>query len=123
VADYLVSLGSNRYHVQFDLEFLIEFAKVSGDASYKDFASVVWTWIKANKPEFANGVTLYNWYYTTRYPGSHGGAVWGTGDWAIAALELGDTAWATDMANVIADNYTKILTEPDPVRISVCGMG
>jgi parallel beta-helix repeat protein len=123
VADYLMSLGSNRYHYQFDLEFLIEFAEISGDTSYKDFASAVWTWIKAKEPEFADGVTLYNWYYTARYPGSHGGAVWGTGDWAIVALELGDTAWAMDMANVIADNYTKILTEPDPCGFEYVGWG
>jgi hypothetical protein len=115
VADHLVSLGNETYHYQFDLEFLIEFAEISGDASYKDFASEVWTWIKANRPEFADAVTLYNWYYTTRYPGSHGGAVWGTGDWAIAALLLGDTEWAKNMTDVIADNYTKILTEPDPL--------
>ncbi|MGQ9544894.1 MAG: right-handed parallel beta-helix repeat-containing protein, partial [Candidatus Bathycorpusculaceae bacterium] len=123
VADYLVSLGSEKYHMQFDLEFLIEFAEVSGNTSYKDFASAVWIWIKANMPQFENGTALYNWYYTTRYPGSHGGTVWGTGDWAIAALELGDTDWATDMANVIADNYTKILTEPDPYEFQYVGWG
>jgi hypothetical protein len=123
VADYLVSLGSARYHYNFDLEFLIEFAEISGDTSYKNFASDVWTWIKANRPEFADGVTLYNWYYNTRYPNSHGGAVWGTGDWAIAALKLGDTAWAVDMANVIADNYTKIVLGTDPYGYEYVGWG
>ena len=29
VADYLVSLGSNRYHYQFDLEFLVRYAEIS----------------------------------------------------------------------------------------------
>jgi hypothetical protein len=121
VADYLLSLGNETYHYQFDLEFLIEFAKVSGNNTYKDFALDVWTWIKANMPEFADGITLYNWYYTTRYPGSHGGTIWGAGDWAITALELGDTAWAIDMADVIAANYTKI--EPDPYGFEYVGWG
>jgi hypothetical protein len=123
VADHLVSLGSNQYHYNFDLEFLIEFAEISGDTSYKTFASDVWTWIKANRPEFSNCVTLYNWYYNTRYTGSHGATVWGTADWAIAALALGDTVWAQDMTDVIADNYTKILTEPDPYEAWYQGWG
>jgi len=47
----------------------------------------------------------------------------GTGDWAIAALELGDAAWAKDMANVIADNYTQIVLGTDPYGFEYVGWG
>ncbi|MEM2130134.1 MAG: right-handed parallel beta-helix repeat-containing protein [Candidatus Bathyarchaeia archaeon] len=122
VADYLVSLGSSRTHYQFDLEFLIIFAEISGDGSYYTFALNVWAWMKANVDRYADGhqVDLYNYYYD-RYGGSHGGATWATGDWAIAALELGDNEWAKNMTDVIAANYTKM--EPDPQEYQYVGWG
>ena len=122
VADYLVSLGSNRYHYQFDLEFLVRYAEISGKADYKNFASDVWNWMKSNLDRFADGhqVDLYNYYYE-RYGNSRGGATWATGDWAIAALVLGDEEWAKSMTDVIKANYTKM--EPDPQEYQYVGWG
>ena len=122
VADYLVSLGSGTYHYQFDLEFLIKFAEISGDTTYYTFASEVWTWMKANIDRYADGhqVDLYNYYYT-RYGESQGAATWATGDWAIAALELGDTIWAKAMTDVIKANCTKM--EPDLNEYQYVGWG
>ena len=122
VADYLVSLGSGTYHYQFDLEFLIKFAEISGDTAYYTFASEVWTWMKANIDRYADGhqVDLYNYYYT-RYGESQGAATWATGDWAIAALELDDAIWAKAMTDVIKANYTKM--EPDSQGWQYIGWG
>lgn len=122
VADYLVSLGSSRTHYQFDLEFLIGFAEISGEESYYEFALNVWEWMKANVDRYADGhqADLYNYYYD-RYGNSHGGATWATGDWAIATLKLGDADWAKNMTDVIAANYTKM--EPDPNEFQYVGWG
>ncbi|RLI39420.1 hypothetical protein DRO69_14305 [Candidatus Bathyarchaeota archaeon] len=92
-----------------DYIFLVRFAEVSGNTTYRDYAVAGWQWAKENVGERygdGNQTNLYD--YNLAHYGTHGGAIWNTADFALAALACGDYEWAKNMTDVIADNIPNI---------------
>jgi hypothetical protein len=94
----------------------MQLSAVTGNSSYKTYAIAAWAWQKANAlldgwvvPKW-NTPSLYwnddvnNWIGT----GYYGAASWDCSFWGLVALQMGDTAWASAMAGVIAANMASI---------------
>jgi len=99
-----------------DYVFLVRFAEVSGNTTYRDYAIAGWEWTKENRGEYygdGNQTNLYD--YNLAHYGTHGGAIWNTADFALAALACGDYEWAKNMTDVIAANIPNI-DETDDYR-------
>ena len=110
--DHLKTLSratnSNVRIQSFDYRFLVEFSALSGDGSYQAHALSEWNWVKANVAYFyadGNQENIYNFYYTHA---GHGFAAWQAGDAGLAALAMGDTSWAGNMAAVLAGHLHEI---------------
>jgi hypothetical protein len=106
--------GYDDYHwgYSYDYRFLMSYSAVSGDLSYKNYALDAWAWQKANKAAFTDGNQETLWAY---YP-DPGYAAWGTSDWGLATLRMGDTVWATSMATVMHNHMADILLS-DPMAM------
>ncbi|RLE62703.1 MAG: hypothetical protein DRJ47_10295, partial [Thermoprotei archaeon] len=107
--DFYYGWDGYYWGFSFDYRFLVRFSEVSGNTTYRDYAIDAWNWVKENRGEYygdGNQTALYNYMYA--HYGTHGGAIWQSADFALAALACGDTAWARNMAEVIRSNLTKI---------------
>ena len=104
----------------FDLRFLMSYAEASEDTNYSDFAKGYWAWVKARELTppavnvYADGKQEEFYQFYVQYY-SHGFAAWGTGDFGLAALAMGDTPWADNMATVLAGHLYEI-AETDECR-------
>ena len=110
--------GHDGFHFGYpeDYIFLVRFAEVSGNTTYRDYAIAGWEWTKENRGEYygdGNQTNLYD--YNLAHYGTHGGAIWNTADFALAALACGDYEWAKNMTDVIAANIPNI-DETDDYR-------
>ncbi len=108
--DFYYGWDSYRFGHSFDYRFLVRFAEISGNTTYKDYAIDAWNWVTENRGENygdGNQTNMYNYLYSA-FGSSHGGAIWQSADYALAALTCDDTAWAENMASVIQSNLTKI---------------
>jgi hypothetical protein len=108
----------------FDYTFLMDFAALSGDTSYSTYAKAAWTWQKANGGTLfsageggifrdRNQTTLWN-HYKDLEIGANAYQIaswWASAD-GLAALKLGDKAWAEHMAAVLHANIAFILANP-----------
>jgi len=122
VANYIAqgnpSTGAflTNYGYSFDYEFLMEFAAASGISSYSTYAEASWTWQKANYPlggpyRYMDGNQNLLWAHYFAVESEPGYAAWETADWGLAALQMGDTSWANNMASVIHSNIGALTTE------------
>jgi hypothetical protein len=118
-ADHLKTLSratDSTVRIQsFDYRFLVEFSALSEDDSYEAHAVSEWDWVKTNVVYYyADGKqeNIYNFYYTHA---GHGFAAWQAGDAGLAALAMGDTSWASNMAIVLAGHLDEI-TDTDIYR-------
>jgi len=103
-----------------DYRFLMRLAAVSGDSKYSDYALAAWEWQKINRGEYyayGSQENMYNFFYGWTDPDSHGFAAWQSADFGLAALEMGDMAWATEMASVVASHISEITPEGDVYEI------
>jgi len=114
-ADHLKTLdraGDPAVRIQsFDYRFLVEFSALSGDPSYEAHAIGQWSVAKtASEFYYADGnqENIYNFWYTWTDPDSHGYAAWQAADMGLAALAMGDTSWAGNMATVLAGHLDEI---------------
>lgn len=105
------SFWNNGWGYEFDYIFLTTLSAVSGISSYATYAGEAWTWQKANIGRYAYGNQYQLW---DRYAyewigiGYYGGAAWQCSYWGLAALDMGDTTWAAQMATTIHANMTLI---------------
>lgn len=106
--------GHDAYHwgYSYDYRFLMSYSAVSGDPSYKNYALDAWAWQKANIPAFTDGNQETLWAI---YP-DPGYAAWGTSDWGLATLKIGDTLWATNMTTVMHSHMAEIILS-DPMAM------
>ena len=97
--------------MSFDYRFLVEFSALSGDASYEAHAIGQWSVAKtASEFYYADGNqgNIYGFWYTHTDPDSHGYAAWQAADMGLAALAMGDTSWAGNMATVLVGHLDEI---------------
>lgn len=118
-AEYLLTVdreeNSGDRIQSFDYRFLVEFSALSGDPQYEEHAIYQWEWVKTNVEYWygdGNQETLYNFWYTW-VPDSHGYAAWSASDMGLATLAMGDTDYATDMADVIAGHIDDMADDDD----------
>lgn len=93
----------------FDYKFLMQFSATSGDTSYETYALAAWAWQKANIAYYADGsqAAAYS-HFVANGGGSDGYGGWQSSDYGLAAYEMGDTAWAQNMASVISGNIALV---------------
>ena len=121
-ADYMISYDpgetnfyrmkgvNQQYLVGFDFVFLMKFAEVSVDTTYSDKADSWWDYLKTNQVyhntipllSFDEAQNIYDTLLAVRYSSIPGHAVWHCSEYGLAALMLGDDAFATEMANVLS---------------------
>ena len=109
-----------------DYVFLMSLSAVSGDPSYQTYALAAWTWQKANIGRYADGSQSTLWdHYANDWIGTnmYGAAALGTSEWGLAALAMGDTVWAQNMAVVIDANMPNILSASVSNDYKDMGMG
>jgi len=118
-ADHLLTVdreaNSTDRIYSFDYRFLVEFSALSGDGSYAAHAIYQWNWVKTNAPFFyedENQEQYYQWCLDIAQV-SPGYATWSIGDVGLAALAMGDTSWASNMAAVLADHLPDITGDDD----------
>jgi len=107
-ADHLLTLDRavdpNVRIQSFDYRFLVEFSALSGDPSYEAHAIEQWSVAKAASDFHygdGNQENIYDFWFTHTDPDSHGFAAWSASDMGLAALAMGDTSWASNMAAVL----------------------
>ncbi|MBA7485921.1 hypothetical protein ES707_21473 [subsurface metagenome] len=124
VADMMIAFGID-YHAFYDygdmglgyssdLRLLMSYAEASNDTTYSDFAKGYWAWVKDFSANYEDGNQEQFYQCYVDWVG-HGFAVWGTGDFGLAALEMGDPVWASNMAAVLASHLGEI-AETDECR-------
>jgi hypothetical protein len=114
-----------------DYAFLMELSAVTDNTTYSDYALDAWAWQKANANDtrlggsgqlaYADGNQSILYYDYTNYwigTGCYGIASWEASDWGLAALAMGDTSWARDMADVINANVANIALPYTPPYIA-----
>jgi hypothetical protein len=108
-----VTLGYTNYvwGYSFDYNFLMQMYAATGNSTYKTYALAAWAWQKANIAIFAVGSQSLLWSRYYNVFSESGYAAWMCGDWGLAALQMGDTAWANGMADVISSNMGALTTE------------
>jgi len=115
-ADHLLTVNretTSTDRIQtFDYRFLVEFSVLSEDAQYGAHAIYQWSYAKtvSSLYEDENQEAFYGWY-SAQY--TSGFSVWQTADAGLAALAMGDTSWATDMAVVLASHLVDIAVDDD----------
>lgn len=125
VADTMIGYGTDYagfkdagFGHSFDLRFLMRYAEASGNTNYSSFAKNYWAWVKARVLEppdvnvYADGKQEEFYQFYVQYV-SHGFAAWGAGDFGLAALAMGDTAWASSMAQVVSGHLSEISVEAE----------
>ena len=106
---------NNGWGYDSDYIFLVQLAEASGNSSYKTYALTAWAWQKANVSRYADGNQTQLWDYLANNwvgPGYYGLAAWECGQWGLAALEMGDTAWAANMASNVIDANMGLIALP-----------
>ena len=88
-----------------DYRFLMAYAAASGDSYYSNYAVAAWAWQKANIDHYASAEVW--WTYVTASH-SAGISAWQGADCGLAALAMGDTSWASDMAEVVSTHLGEI---------------
>jgi hypothetical protein len=124
--DFWNGRGSYSWGYSSDYRFLMTYSAVSGDPSYRTYALAAWAWQKANVPRYADGSQSILWsHFADQWIGTgmYGAGAWGTSDWVLAALQMGDTTWAQHMAAVIHANMTKIIANVNSNDYAEMGMG
>ena len=124
VANYLKGISraidSDVRFQSFDYRFLVEFSVLSGNNSYETHALSEWNWVKTNKGTYyadGNQSTIYNFWFTHTNPDSHGFAAWSAADMGLAALVMGDTSWAINMADeLVLVGHLNSITNSDIYR-------
>jgi hypothetical protein len=106
---YSLGFTTGVWGYSFDYNFLMQMYAATGNSTYSNYAKAAWAWQKTNIPRFGNQTLLWNHYFADF--SEPGYAAWMCGDWGLAALEMGDTAWANGMADVISSNMTALTTE------------
>jgi hypothetical protein len=108
-----VTLGYTNYvwGYSFDYNFLMQMYAATGNTTYSNYAKAAWTWQKTNIPIFATGSQNSLWARYYNVFSEPGYAAWETADWGLAALQMGDAAWANGMADVISSNMKALTTE------------
>jgi len=136
VANYWLTLGPTNFFIpagggfgySWDYRFLMEMTEITGNSAYATFAQAAWAYQKTSHPtlRYADGNQMQLWDRYCNFwigPNSYGAAAWGTGDWGLAALALGDTTWSNHMAAVIHANMTNILVTPVDTDYKDLGIG
>jgi len=114
------NIGSRLYYFgfSFDYRFLMRYADVTNNAAYSIYATDAWSWQKSNIARYADGNQIEIFQRTYAHVGgSYGYAAWQSSDYGLAALEMGDTSWASNMAIVVNNNMTNILSNADEYRV------
>jgi len=126
--DFWIGYDSYGWGYSFDYRFLIRLAEVSDNSSYREYALAAWQWQKTTNYTHSDGTPLNEIYgygcQETMYNRMAGNpnlgpsfAVWQASDYGLAALEMGDVAWAFEMAEVIAGHIDEIFPETDNCEI------
>ncbi len=95
----------------FDYRFLVEFSALSGDGTYAAHALSEWNWVKVNVAFMdylyadGNQATIYGFWFSHA---GYGFAAWQAADMGLAALAMGDTSWADNMATELATHLDEI---------------
>jgi hypothetical protein len=118
-ADHLLTLDRSvdsavRIY-SFDYRFLVEFSALSGNPSYEAHALAQWIVAQTVSAYFyadGNQEQYYQWCLDVAGV-SPGYAAWSIGDVGLAALAMGDTSWAGNMAAVLASHLTDITGTDD----------
>jgi hypothetical protein len=93
-----------------DYRFLMAHASASGDSSYSTSATTAWATQKTGISRYADGnqSDLYDYQFVWTDPDSHGYAAWQCADFGLAAVSMGDSAWASNMAGVLSGHLSDI---------------
>jgi hypothetical protein len=122
------TIGGRVYYFgySFDYKFLIRYSDLLDVSNYSTYAKSAWNWQKANATgepprRYADGNQSAIFQNTYCGPStctqSYGYAAWQSSDYGLAALEMGDTSWARNMATVVNNNMTNILANTDEYRV------
>lgn len=113
-AGYMMSVPANSFFnagwgYSFDYEFLMQLAAASGNSNYANYAEAAWAWQKANVDRYADGNQSLLWAHVqiSGYPAY---AFWDIAPYGLAALAMGDTVWAQQLAALIDTNMATLLS-------------